>query len=86
MTIEEDIKKLKRDIKKVSNEVVRFQMLDFGTSNSNSVVSKSNSWKITFFLENYDTSDGAASHNGLYYQQLPITHYQGRFYANNYFE
>ena len=33
----------------MSHEVVYFQMLDFGTSTSNSEVSKSNSWKI---LEN----------------------------------
>ena len=26
-----------------------------------------------FFLENYVTSEGAVSHNGLYYQPLPIT-------------
>ena len=37
-------------------------------------------------LESYVTSKGAISHNGLYYQQLPITRYQVRFYANNYFE
>ena len=39
-----------------------------------------------FFLENYITSDGAVSHHVLYYQPLPLTHYQERFYANNYFE
>ena len=39
-----------------------------------------------FFLENYVTSEGAVSHNVLYYQPLPITRYQVRFYANNYFE
>ena len=39
-----------------------------------------------FFLENYATSEGAVSHNVLYYQPLPITRYQVRFYANNYFE
>ena len=32
-----------------------------------------------FFLENYVTSEGAVSHNVLYYQQLPITRYQVRF-------
>ena len=37
-------------------------------------------------LENYVTSQGAVSHNVLYYQQLPITRHQVRFYANNYFE
>ena len=39
-----------------------------------------------FFLENYVTSEGAVSHNVLYYQQLPITRHQVSFYANNYFE
>ena len=39
-----------------------------------------------FFLENYVTSEGAVSHNVLYYQPLPITRHQERFYANNYFE
>ena len=39
-----------------------------------------------FFLEYYITSEGAISHNVLYYQPLPTTHYQVRFYANNYFE
>ena len=37
-----------------------------------------------FFLENYNTL--AVSHNVLYHQPLPITRYQERFYANNYFE
>ena len=39
-----------------------------------------------FFLKNYATSDGAVSHNVFYYQPLPITRYQVRFYANNYVE
>ena len=39
-----------------------------------------------FFLENYGTSEGAVSHNVLYYQPLPITRYKVRFYANHYFE
>ena len=39
-----------------------------------------------FFLEKYITSEGAVSHNVLYYQKLPITRYQVRFYDNNYFE
>ena len=30
--------------------------------------------------------EGAVSQNVLYYQPLPITSYQVRFYANNYFE
>ena len=39
-----------------------------------------------FFLENDVTSEGAVSHNVSYYQPLPITRYQVRFYANDYFE
>ena len=39
-----------------------------------------------FFLENYVTSEGAVSHMVLYNQPLPITCYQVRFYANDYFE
>ena len=39
-----------------------------------------------FFLENYVTSEVAISHNVLYYQLFPITHYQVGFYADNYFE
>ena len=39
-----------------------------------------------FFLENYVTSEGAVSHNVLYYQPLPITCIEERFYDNNYFE
>ena len=64
----------------LSHEVVCFQRLDFETSNSKSEVSKSNSWIIT------SVSEGAVSHNVLYYHPLPITRYQVRFYANNYFE
>ena len=37
-------------------------------------------------LKNYITSEGAVSHNVLYYQPLHITCHQVRFYANNYFE
>ena len=64
-------------------------MLDFGTSKSNSEVSKSNSNILLenyFFLKNYINSEGAASHNVLYYQQLSIACYQVSFYAYNYFE
>ena len=64
-------------------------MLDFETSKSNSEVSKSNSNILVrnyFFLKNYVTSEGDVSHNVLYYQQLSITRYQVRFYADNYFE
>ena len=42
--------------------------------------------KLNVFLENYVTSEGAVSHNILYYQPLPITRYQVRFYADNYVE
>ena len=44
-----------------------------------------------YFIENlplshnYITSDGAVSHNLLYYQQLSVTRYQVSFYANSYF-
>ena len=37
------------------------------------------------FLKNYITSEGAVSHDVLYYQKLSIAHYQVSFYANNYF-
>ena len=39
-----------------------------------------------FFLKNFVTSEGTISHSVLYYQPLPITRYQVRFYANDYFE
>ena len=39
-------------MKEKKQEIVCFQMLDFGTSNSKSEVSKLNSWKITSFLKN----------------------------------
>ena len=39
-----------------------------------------------FFLQNYVTSEGAISHNVLYYQPLPITRNQVRFYADNYLQ
>ena len=41
---------------------------------------------IVVWLVIYVTSEGAVSHNVLYYQQLPITRYQERFYADKYFE
>ena len=62
-------------------EGVCFQMLDFETSNS-----KSEFVENYFFLENYVTSEGAVSHIVFYYQPLPITRNQERFYDNNYFE
>ena len=42
-------------------------MVDFVTSSSKSEVLKSNSWENCFFLENYVTSEGAVSHNVVYY-------------------
>ena len=63
-------------------------MLEFKTSKSNSEVLKSNSNILVenyFFLENYVSSEGAVSHNVLYYQQLSFASYQLSFYANNYF-
>ena len=39
--------------------------------------------KLLFFLENYITSEEAVSHNVLYYQPLPVTHYQVSFFADN---
>ena len=62
-------------------------MLDFETSNSKSEVSNKIKFKENYcFLKNYVTLEGAVSHNLLYYQQLPITRYQVRFYAKIYFE
>ena len=61
-------------------------MLDFETSNSKSEVSKSKIVENYFFFKNYITSEGAVSHNILYYQPLPITRNQVRFYDNKYFE
>ena len=64
-------------------------MLDFGTSKSNSEVSKSKSNTFVenyFFLENCVSSEEAVSHYVLDYQQLCIACYQVHFYAHNYFE
>ena len=36
--------------------------------------------------QNYFTSEGANSHNVLYYQQLSVARYQVSFYANKYFK
>ena len=70
----------------LSHKVVCFQMLDFETSNSKLEVSKIKFVENYFFLKNYVTSEGAVSHNVFYYQPLPITHYQVRFFADNYFD
>ena len=60
-----------------------FMMLEFGTS---AEVSKSiqifDVWNYSF-LKNYATSEGAVSHNVLYYQKLSIACYQVSIYANN---
>ena len=69
----------------LSHEVVCFHMLDFETSNSKLGL-QIKFVENYFFLENYFTSEGAVSHNVLYYQPLPITHNQERFYDDNYFE
>ena len=45
-----------------------------------------NQTREKLLLENYLTSERAVSHNVLYYQTLPKTRHQVRFYANNYFE
>ena len=41
---------------------------------------------LCFQVLDFGTSEGAVSHNVLYYQPFPITCYQLRFYANNYFK
>ena len=56
-------------------------MLDFETSNSKLEIKFVENY---FFFENYVTSEGAVSHNVLYYQPLTITRYQARFCADNY--
>ena len=61
-------------------------MLGFETSNSKFWGLEIKFVENYFFLQNYITSAGAVSHNVLYYQPLPITRNQVRFYDNNYFE
>ena len=70
----------------LSHEVVCFQMLEFETSRWGLEINSNILVRNYFFLENYVTSEGAVSHNVLYYQQLSIARYQVSFYANNYFE
>ena len=63
-------------------------MLDFGTSKSNSEVSKSNTNILVenyFLRKNNVTSEGAVSQNVLYYQQLSIARLQLNFYAKQLF-
>ena len=72
----------------LSHEVVCFQILIsrpqiLNLRFRNQIILKNQKY---FFLQNYVTSEGAVSHNVLYYQPLPITQYQVRFYANNYLE
>ena len=58
----------------LSHKGVCFQMLDFQASKSNSESEVLIKFvENYFFHKNYVTSEGAISHNGLYYQQLPIT-------------
>ena len=71
-----------KEITPLSHETVSFQMLDFGTSKSNSEVSKSYSWKIlkTVLLQR------ELFLTMFYHQQFSIACYQVGFYANNYFD
>ena len=69
-----------------SHEVVCFQMLYFETSNSKIWGLENKFVEFYLFLENYVTSDGAVSHNVLYYPNLTITRTQERFYDDNYVE
>ena len=62
----------------LSHKVVSFQMLDFETLSPNSGLEIKFMEKY-FFLKNYVTLEVAVSHNVLYNQPLPITHYQVRF-------
>ena len=58
----------------LSCKIVCFQMLDFETSNSK----PENSWKITSFSKTTFTSEGAVSHDVLYYQPLPLNLLQSK--------
>ena len=53
--------------------------------NSKSEVSHQIRGKL-LLSKNYGTSEGAIFHNVLNYKPLPITRYQVKFYADNYFE
>ena len=63
---------MKKEKTLLSHEVLRFQNQIRG--------------KLLLLFLNYVTSEGAVSHNVSYYQLLPLTRYQERLYANNYFE
>ena len=58
----------------LSGEVVCFQMLDFDFWDLKIQfwALKNKFVKNYFFLENYVSSEGAISHDYLYYQQLPV--------------
>ena len=58
-------------------------MVDFETSSAKSEISKIKFVENYFFLKNYGSSEGVVSHNVLYYQQLPNTRHQERFYNAN---
>ena len=55
----------------LSHKVVRFQMIDFETSNSKSRGLKIKFVENYFFRKNYITSEAAVSHNVWYHQPLP---------------
>ena len=57
-------------------------MLDFGTSKSNSEISKIKFVENYYFLKNYVTSEGAVSHNVLYY--ITALHYLSPIILSNY--
>ena len=67
-------------------QVVCFLMLEFETSSE--VLKSIQIFFVRnyFFLKSYITSEGVASQNVLFYQQLSIACYQESFYANIYFE
>ena len=68
----------------LSHKLCAFRGLKFETSAE--VIQIILSEKLLLSRKLYVTSEAAASHNILYYQQLPIACYQVSFYANNYFE
>ena len=75
--------------KKIATRSCAFRCLISGTQNQ--IMRSRNQIQIIlkenyFFFENHGTSEGAVSHNALYYHQLSIACYQVSFYANNYFE
>ena len=87
--VSQHMHKIKKAV--LSHEVVCFQMLDFRC-----LISRPHAWGLEInsiillrnisFLKNLVISEGAISHNVLYYQQLAVAHYKVNFYANTYFE